>query len=149
LISAPSVASYHRLRPGQWAGAFRCWGRENREAAARLITSPANLELRCVDGAANPYLVVGAVCAAAGGQAPAELPAEVTVDPAVLPEGVRPPRLPESLAASVECLANDDLLRQALGDPLWRSILRVRRAEVAAWSGRPLSETVHTHRWRY
>ena len=31
-ISCPSLASYQRLQPHRWAGAFACWGRENREA---------------------------------------------------------------------------------------------------------------------
>ena len=51
---------------------YRCWGRENREAALRLVTGSigethraANLEIKCFDGSANPYLVVGAVLAAA------------------------------------------------------------------------------------
>ena len=37
-VGAPSVASYLRLVPSHWAGAYQCWGRENREAALRLVT---------------------------------------------------------------------------------------------------------------
>jgi glutamine synthetase len=66
-VGAPSVASYLRLIPSHWAGAFACWGPENREAALRFVTgaegeheTAANLEVKCLDGAANPYLLMAA-----------------------------------------------------------------------------------------
>ena len=37
-VGAPSVASQLRQVPSHWAGVYRCWGRENREAALRLVT---------------------------------------------------------------------------------------------------------------
>ncbi|MBX6388693.1 MAG: glutamine synthetase, partial [Frankia sp.] len=40
-LGAGSVASYLRLAPSRWAGAFSCWGVENREAALRLVTGSA------------------------------------------------------------------------------------------------------------
>ena len=39
-VGAPTVASYLRLIPSHWAGAFACWGLENREAAVRFVTGP-------------------------------------------------------------------------------------------------------------
>ncbi len=70
-VGAPSVASYLRLVPSHWAGVFQCWGRENREAALRLVTGSAgeqdaraNIEIKCFDLAANPYLVAGSLIAA-------------------------------------------------------------------------------------
>ncbi|WP_351224418.1 glutamine synthetase family protein [Streptomyces sp. NPDC002133] len=89
-IGAPSPASYLRLEPSRWAGAFQCWGLENREAALRFIAGApddpegANAEVKCFDAAANPYLVTGAVIAAglAGLAAGARLPEPVTGDPA-------------------------------------------------------------------
>ena len=36
-ILAGSAVSSWRLKPGNWAGAFACWGLENREAAIRLM----------------------------------------------------------------------------------------------------------------
>ena len=56
-----------RLKPGNWAGAFACWGLENREAAVRLFADTpgnphgANVELKCIDGSANPYLAAAVV----------------------------------------------------------------------------------------
>ncbi|CAM5634918.1 Glutamine synthetase OS=Streptomyces tendae OX=1932 GN=GUR47_02865 PE=3 SV=1 [Streptomyces tendae] len=61
-MTAPSPASHLRLRPSQWAGVFTAWGRETREAALRIVTGTAgirgraaNLEVKPVDLAANPY----------------------------------------------------------------------------------------------
>ncbi|WP_449064533.1 hypothetical protein [Planomonospora algeriensis] len=92
-VGAPAVASYLRLVPSRWAGAFACWGRENREAALRLVTGSsgerdraANIEVKCVDLAANPYLLLAALLAAgrAGIVAGLCLPEPVETDPAAL-----------------------------------------------------------------
>src|SRR4051812_25328355 len=81
-VGAPTVASYLRLIPSHWAGAFACWGLENREAAVRFVTGPsghrqaaANVEVKSVDAAANPYLLMAGLLAAGparlgGGAAP-------------------------------------------------------------------------------
>lgn len=82
-VGAPGVASHLRLQPGRWSAPWACWGRENREAALRLVTgsasrhgSGANVELKAVDATANPYLLVAAVMAAgADGLASAGHPA--------------------------------------------------------------------------
>jgi len=154
-VGAPSVTSYLRLVPQRWAGAFQCWGRENREAAMRLITgtrgsesTAANAELKCFDASANPYLVVGAVTAVvqsavAGGR----LPPEVSVDPASLAPDEQPPRLPGSLSQAVEALERDDVLGEAMGEPLFEAFLAVRRAEVERFSAKTDEEVVAATRW--
>jgi glutamine synthetase len=157
-VTAPSVASYLRLVPQRWAGAFQCWGRENREAALRFVTgvagsrdTAANAEIKCCDPAANPYLTVGAVCAVVADAVDAglRLPEEVTVDPAGLPERDRPPRLPDSLQAAVAGLEHDDLLRRVMGGELFEAFLAVRRAEVDLFAGREPEDVVATTRWVY
>jgi glutamine synthetase len=157
-VTAPSVASYLRLVPQRWAGAFQCWGRENREAALRLVTgvtgvrgTAANAELKCCDPAANPYLTVGAVCAVAADAADRglRLPAEVSVDPAGLPADARPPRLPDSLPAAIAQLERDDVLRSALGEELFEAFLAVRRAEVELFAGKAPEDVVAATRWVY
>ncbi|XNL24802.1 glutamine synthetase [Longispora sp. K20-0274] len=45
-IGAPSVPSHLRLVPQRWAGAYQCWGRENREAVLRFVTGPAGRATR-------------------------------------------------------------------------------------------------------
>jgi glutamine synthetase len=157
-IGAPSVASYLRLVPQRWAGPYQCWGRENREAALRFVTgvtgareTSANVEIKCVDSSANPYLLAGAVAALAAdstAEGPA-LPPEVTVDPAGLAEADQPSRLPRSLPEALEQLAADEGLRAALGPELFEAFVAVRRAEVALFEGRAPEEIAAATRWAY
>jgi glutamine synthetase len=161
-VGSPSVASYLRLVPSHWAGVFQCWGKENREAALRLVTGSdgeqgarANLEVKCFDLAANPYLVTGSLIAAglAGLDAGAELPAEIAGDPAGLPpgeldrRGIR--RLPQSLPEAVASLEGSPVLREAMGDPLFEAFLAVRRAEVDLFAGASPDDIAARTRWRW
>jgi len=161
-IGSPSVASYLRLVPSHWAGVYQCWGRENREAALRLVTGSAgeqdvraNLEVKCFDLSANPYLVAGALLAAglAGIDAAATLPPETVGDPAGLTQaeldasGAR--RLPQSLPESAAALEASDVLRAAMGDPLFEAFLAVRLAEAELFEGASPDEVVARTRWRW
>jgi glutamine synthetase len=157
-ISAPSVASQLRLVPQHWAAPYQCWGWENREAALRLVTGSvgereraANAELKCCDGAANPYLVVGAVTAIATASFQSEraLPPEVPGDPALLPEADQPPRLPQSVEAAVKALRADDVLPGLLGEPLLEAFCAVRQAEADLFAGAPPDAIAEATRWRY
>ena len=157
-ISAPSVPSYLRLVPQRWAAPYQCWGRENREAALRLVTgtegsqaTAANAEVKCVDGSANPYLVAGALVALATAAVDRglRLPPEVTVDPATLPPDEQPPRLPRSVTEAVRELDRDDVLGAALGEPLLAALLAVRRAEVELFKGQTPEQVAAASRWKY
>jgi glutamine synthetase len=153
-IGAPSPASYLRLEPSRWAGAYQCWGLENREAALRFIAGApddpgaANAEVKCFDPAANPYLVTGAVIAAglAGLDAGLTLPPPVSGDPAA---AGRERRLPTSLLTALEHFEDSAVLREALGDPLFESIAAVRRAEAALFEKATPQEIAATTRGRY
>jgi glutamine synthetase len=154
-IGAPSVASYLRLVPSHWAGAYACWGRENREAALRFITGSvgerdmaANIEVKCFDPAANPYLALAALlCAGAAGLADAaRLPEPIDVDPASLPDA---PRLPTSLGEAVAAFEADPVLPAGLGVELADTIAAVRRGEIAAFEGADHAEIVARTLWRY
>ncbi|GAA0620263.1 glutamine synthetase family protein [Streptomyces crystallinus] len=153
-VGAPSPASYLRLEPSRWAGAFQCWGHENREAALRFITGApddpdaANAEVKCFDPAANPYLVVGAVIAAglAGLDAKAMLPEPLSGDPAVVGAA---PRLPASLPEALRHFTASDVLREAMGDPLFESFAAVRQAEAALFDGKSPQEIADATRGRY
>ena len=161
-VGAPSVASYLRLVPSHWAGAYQCWGKENREAALRLVTGSsgehevrANLEVKCFDLAANPYLVIGSLIAAglAGISDGATLPGEITGDPVGMPDaelaerGTR--RLAQSLGESVGALEASAVLRDAMGDPMFEAFLAVRRAEIELFAGASPAEVVARTRWRW
>jgi glutamine synthetase len=159
-LGAPSVASYLRLIPSHWAGAYACWGPENREAALRTIAGStgsgdwsANLEVKCVDLTANPYLLLAGLLAAgsAGLADGAVLPAPVVVDPAALPpeelehRGIR--RLPASLGESVQAFAVDEVLRTALGPSLADAVIAVRSSEIERFAGATPAEIAAATRW--
>ncbi|GHB74162.1 glutamine synthetase [Streptomyces xanthochromogenes] len=153
-IGGPTPASYLRLTPSRWAGAFQCWGLENREAALRFVAGPpgaqdaANAEVKSFDPAANPYLVVGALIAAglAGLDAGLRLPEPVTGDP-VHSDGPR--RLPSSLPEAVGRFLESAVLREALGDRLFEAIVAVRQAETKLFDGRTPQEIAEATRGRY
>ncbi|MEN3310054.1 MAG: glutamine synthetase [Micromonosporaceae bacterium] len=161
-FGAPSVASYLRLVPSHWAGAFACWGRENREAAMRFITgvegnrdTAANVEIKCFDAAANPYLAVAALlCAGRAGLAErASLPEPVEVDPASLDPDDRAARgiaaLPASLDEAVAAMEAEPVLAEALGEVLVDTVAAVRRGEIAKLAGASPEEIAAATRWRY
>ena len=161
-IGSPSVASYLRLVPSHWAGVYACWGLENREAALRMITGSAgssdwaaNLEVKCVDLTANPYLLLAGLLGAgsvgvAGG---ARLPDPAEVDPAALSteelekRGIR--RLPTSLRESTDALAADAVLRDALGSALIDSVVAVRESEIEKFAAASAEEVVRALRWTH
>ncbi|POX50124.1 glutamine synthetase [Streptomyces sp. Ru71] len=161
-VTAPSPASYLRLKPSQWAGVFTAWGLETRECALRVITGmagrnarDANVEIKPVDLAANPYLALGCLLAAGldGLGSGAVLPGEVTGDPALLPaseaaeRGVR--RLPVSLPEAVERFRANRVLREALGPVLAEAVTAVREGEAAAVEGLDDAQVAAAYRWRY
>ncbi|MCE0768469.1 glutamine synthetase family protein [Pseudonocardia kujensis] len=161
-VGAPSVASYLRLLPSHWAGAYACWGRENREAAVRLVTgsqgeesTAANVEIKCMDQAANPYLLVAGLLAAglAGLQENGTLPEPVHADPAGLSDDERArlavERLPTDLATAAAAFETEQALTAAFGPSLTETLLAVRRAEADAFAGRTAAEIIDATRWRW
>src|SRR5262249_52404171 len=161
-IGAPSVASYLRLVPSHWAGAYQCWGKENREAALRLVTGSAgeedgraNLEIQCFDLSAHPYLVVGSLFRAglAGPGGYAQLAPRAAGDPVGLREadlaerGAR--RLPQTLDEAVSALETCDVLRDAMGEPMFEAFLAVRRAEIELFADASPADVVARTRWRW
>ncbi|SOE07706.1 glutamine synthetase family protein [Streptomyces sp. Ag109_G2-15] len=161
-VTAPSPASYLRLKPAQWAGVFTAWGRETREAALRVVTGTtgrgdqdANMEIKPVDLAANPYLALGCVIAAGldGMTTSRPLPEEITGDPArygpkeAAARGVE--RLPTSLPRAVEEFRADQVLRAALGPVLADAVSAVRLGEAAAVDGLDDAQVAAAYRWKY
>ena len=123
-VGAPGVASYLRLVPSHWAGAYALLGAgEPRGGDAdghRLDRErpswAANVEVKCFDLLANPYLVLAGLLAAgsAGMAAGAALPEPVDVDPAALGEEALAERgivrLPTTLREAVDAFAADEVV---------------------------------------
>ncbi|OAE34952.1 hypothetical protein AXG93_593s1080 [Marchantia polymorpha subsp. ruderalis] len=130
---------YERLKPNMWCGAFQCWGQVNREAPLRTSSPPdvsdgvvSNFELKSFDGCANPHLGLAAIVAGGldGLRKKLKLPAPVDGNPADEVEGVIR-KLPRTLEDAAQCLEEDDLLRQLMGEQLVKVVLAIRRADVA------------------
>ncbi|GAA2035706.1 gamma-glutamylpolyamine synthetase GlnA3 [Agromyces tropicus] len=157
-----SVLSFTRLRPHAWAGADICWGPGNREAAIRFVPGQAgmgaeqsNIEVKPVDGAANPYLAVAAIIAAAldGSARKVAPPKPVRVDPSTLTaaqrraSGVRP--LPADLGSALHRLESSDFYRGVFGDVLVDAYVATRQHEWEAYGEHVPEDVADLVRWKY
>ena len=159
-LTIPSKTSYRRIQPHFWAGAFRAWGHQNREAAVRVCknkqgTRASRFEYKTMDATANPYIALGALIAAGldGLSRNLELPEEVTVDPASISEEQRRAgridRLPQNLGEALDALRNDIVLLEAMGAELARSYIAVRQHEWDNLKDLELAEEVDLLAERY
>ena len=146
-LTAPSFNSYRRLLPGYWSSAFISWGPDNREASVRVPSTfwgmevaSTNLEYKPADASCNPYLAFGELIAAGldGVERDLRPPEPVLVDPAMLSDDERRSgglaRYPLTQGEALDALESDEVLTAALGEPLARSYLTVRRSEWQAYS---------------
>jgi glutamine synthetase len=139
-VTLPCKNSFRRLLPRSWAGAFRVWGYQNREAAVRVCKDSAEkqaarFELKTSDATANPYLALGILIAAGldGLERNLALPQETPMDPGLISEDERKEKgidlLPQNLGMAIENLRSDTVLLNAMGKNLARSFLAVRENE--------------------
>ena len=148
--------------PSHWAGVYSCWGLENREAALRMVTgsrgseaSAANVEVKCVDLFANPYLLLAALLAVgdAGRRDGLSLPEPVDVDPAVLSDDERVrrgiARLPTTLGQAVDAFEACDVLTGLLGPDLAASVSAIRHSDIATYADVPDDALAAAVRWLY
>ena len=151
-LTAPSTNSYRRIRPGAWAGAYRVWGYDNKEAALRVPSSrrggPTNIELKVADASANPYLALAGVIGSGldGIRRKLELPASLQCDAGKLTDEQRSEQgidlLPSTLSEALENLRSDDVLLGVLGEELAEAFVRVKQEEAAHFEPLSLEEEV-------
>lgn len=134
-VTAPSVASYYRLRPGRWAPTAVDLGVQDRGSAVRICPVYAtgedpeaaqfNLEFRVADATASPYLALGVlVWAGLDGLRRRRRLADLERAP-----------LPTSLAEALEQFAESVAVAEWFA-PLFReTYLRFKRAELKALDG--------------
>lgn len=159
-FTTPTSNSFRRIKPRTWAGAFRCWGIDNREAVVRVPSNPegggpTQLEFKTMDAAANPYLALGAVLAAGldGIKQNLTAPEPVNVDPADLSDeekrrrGVVP--LPGNLSGALHTFSSDAVLINALGAEFAQAYLAVRHAEMQHFKAMDLADEVKLLLERY
>jgi glutamine synthetase len=143
-LTAPSVASYYRLRPDKWAPTFADIGERDRGAALRVCpllgddpdraAHEFNLEYRVADATANPYLTLGAIVHAGLDGLRRTLPLPNAI------HGQTPPppgmlRLPTSLEAALDALERTTAANEWLGDEFLAVYLLFKRSEIAAVAG--------------
>jgi len=138
-VTAPSVASYYRLRPGRWAPTDVSLAMVDRGAGLRICSligddeasrrGQFNVEYRVADAAASPYLALGALVHAGvdGIRREMTLPAPYVEADAE--------RLPTTLTEALDRLAASNDARVWFGDVLFDLYLRLKRAEVSALQG--------------
>jgi glutamine synthetase len=133
-LTAPSAASYIRMRPNRWAPVRADVVQQDRGAAIRVCPVPlleqidpaasANVEFRASDATASPYLALGALVWAGleGLRAGAE------------PEATGPD-LPRSLGAALDAMQADAATATWLGPVFHAAYLAHKRAELRELEG--------------
>jgi glutamine synthetase len=145
-----------------WSSAYTAWGFDNREAAVRVVSpfwgreeQTYNIELKSVDGSANPYIALGGLIVAGldgiKRQLDPGLPCEH--DPGKLSEAEREDRhirrLPTTMAGALNELERDQLLMEAMGDLMRRSYLAVRRSEEKAFAEQDADFEIRNHFYKF
>ncbi len=138
-VLAPLVNSYKRLVPGYEAPVYISWARINRSALIRVpkvITKEATrLELRCPDPSCNPYLAFAVMLHAGldGVRQKMTPPDALEENLYDLDEARRQARhvemLPGSLGEALDCLAEDKVVQDALGEHVYQRFVRAKRQE--------------------
>jgi len=131
-IGNPTVNSYCRMwDTGFWAPIYKNWGWQNRTTTVR-VASGGRFEYRGVDSSCNPYLTIAALLQAGldgvrRGLDPGPPQQGNTYD--LLREGADIERVPDSLGAALEKLAEDDVVKSALPGRLYKIFHHYKRDE--------------------
>jgi len=131
--------SYKRLVPGYEAPVYLSWGRRNRSSLVRVPMyrtgkeQATRVELRSPDPAANPYLAFAVMLAAGmkGINEKYDLPDPVEKNIFGMPEEEKAgfETLPDSLERAIEIAENSEMLKEALGDHVFRKLIQNKKIE--------------------
>ncbi len=139
------INSYKRLVPGYEAPVYICWARRNRSALVRVPMykpgkeAATRVEFRSPDPAANPYLAFSVMLAAglAGIANKYELPAPQEQDIYHMSNDERKAAgiasLPGSLNDAIELTEKSKLVREALGEHVFKAFIANKKAEWDAY----------------
>ncbi len=129
-LTAPSVASYYRLRPNRWAPVRADVGRLDRGAAVRICPMAGaesaqrarqfNAEFRVADATASPYLALAALVHAGLDGIRRNLEIETK----------NPPPLPASLEEALQLLEASEAAPEWWGADFLGAYLKFKRAEI-------------------
>lgn len=137
-VTNPTVNSYKRLVPGYEAPSYIAWSCSNRSALIRIPAArkaATRVEVRCPDPMANPYLALALMLMSGLDGVEKKLPLvpEVKENIFHMSESVRTEygieALPADLNEALKHLANDEVLKNALGDHLFEAYMLLKKAE--------------------
>lgn len=137
-ITNPTVNSYKRLVSGYEAPVYIAWSNRNRSPLIRVPAKrgqSTRIELRSPDPSCNPYLAL-AVCLKAGlhgikNKIAPPPPCDANIfnlssqERAEMEIGDLPP----SLDAALDCLARDEVIKEALGEHVVQRFLEAKKIE--------------------
>lgn len=135
------VNSYKRLVPGYEAPVYVSWAQRNRSNLVRIPMykpgkeTAARIELRSPDPACNPYLAFSVMLAAGlrGIEEQLECPSPREIDLFELTQTERDEMgitsLPGSLNQAIELCEQSDVVREALGEHVFREFIANKRIE--------------------
>lgn len=135
LVTNQWVNSYKRLVPGYEAPCYISWGNRNRSSLVRVPMyrvgkeKTTRIELRSPDPACNPYLAFAVILAAGldGVENKYPLPDPIEQNIFHMTPEEKDHRqiesLPSSLENAVRSFARSDLMREALGDHIFESLI--------------------------
>ena len=151
--TAPSPASFVRLRPHRWSAGASYLADRDREALLRIcptttlgdkdLADQFNLEFRGADATANPFLALAVLIRAGleglkGAYAAPTVWPEGTDEPTLRAAGVPP--LPSGLPDALLALEKDDVVRGWFAPDLLATHLAVKRNELAHVAGLTTAE---------
>jgi glutamine synthetase len=147
-VTAPSPVSYLRLTPNRWAPTLVDILKQDRGAALRVcpvfatndaeeIARQFNVEFRVCDGAASPYLALGALLFAGADGMRRKL---------ALPGAqASPPTLPRSLGEALKAMEASGAVRSWFGPVFLEAYLRHKRSELAYTADFAVTELCHRY----
>ena len=122
-IGCSTVNSYRRLwDQGFWAPVYADWGYQNRTCGLR-VSAPGRFEYRAVDSMVNPYLLASGLLMAFDDGLTRKLdpgePESRNIYEA-MKEGKQVKKLPLTLGEALERLGDDEVIRRAMPDEMYR-----------------------------
>ena len=131
-LGCSTVNSYRRLwDTGFWAPVYADWGYQNRTCGLR-VSAPGRFEYRAVDSMVNPYLLNAGVLKAFDDGLNRELdpgePEQQNIYEA-MEQGKKVAKLPMTLGDALERLEEDEVIRSALPDEMYRVFTHYKRDE--------------------
>lgn len=137
-ICNPTVNSYKRLIPGYEAPNYVAWSAKNRSPLVRVPAARGHstrIEVRSPDPSGNPYLSLAVMLASGldGIKKSLKAPLPINRNIYIMTEEEKKEAgilsLPENLGEAIDILAGDEVLREALGDHVFRHFIEAKRIE--------------------